>query len=261
MAPTRNGMYEDESALVCALEGFIAEIDRLLSPETVYTMADLESVKEKADQLLLELGPQFGDIRQEVKAMPFNPTSSRWRKRALLNESTGRVILPRHWNKEKFQSYVNDQLKRLRNLLLIARQRCATAGASAGTMPTETRPVIPMSSQRPKARLREMNLSVPERRAATVGEIIEELNQLRPGMTGTESDYDKLRSQHPRFVTFKVARKYPDLKEKVLNLQSHRRHIRLAQELAAAFHERNLSTVQTDWKRHKPDKYRQHVQK
>jgi hypothetical protein len=72
----------------------------------------------------------------------------------------------------------------------------------------------------------------------------------------SQSDYERLRAQHPAFLTFKVAAKHEELREKVLNVQDHRRHYRLAQELAAAYHGRELSTVKTDWKKHKPVKYR-----
>jgi hypothetical protein len=71
-----------------------------------------------------------------------------------------------------------------------------------------------------------------------------------------ESDYDELKRKYSKFITFKMAAIRGDLKEKVLNLQDHRRHYRLAQELAAAYHGRAPSTLQTDWKKHKPKKFR-----
>jgi hypothetical protein len=101
------------------------------------------------------------------------------------------------------------------------------------------------------------NLNPSERRAHTVAKIIEELDILKPGMTGSELDYDGLRRDHPRFLTFRIAGQHPELKEKVLSLQGNRRHFRLAQELVARKYGRELNTVQMDWKRHKPDKYRQ----
>jgi hypothetical protein len=101
------------------------------------------------------------------------------------------------------------------------------------------------------------NLSVSERRAQTVAQIFEELNRLRGRMTGAESDYQALRKENSHFRTFKVANKFPELKEKVLNLQGHRQHKRLAQELAAALHGVKLNTILMDWNRNKPKKYRQ----
>ena len=89
----------------------------------------------------------------------------------------------------------------------------------------------------------------------TVAQIIKELDILKPAMF-SNSDYEGLQQSHPAFLTFKVATKRADLREKVLNLQGHRRHYRLAQELAAAFYGKELSTLQTDWKKHKPKEFR-----
>lgn len=95
-----------------------------------------------------------------------------------------------------------------------------------------------------------------EARARTVATIIGELDILKPQMYGAD-DYERLEKENPDFLTFEVAKKRRDLKLKVLNVQGHRRHFRLAQELAAAYHGRQLSTIQTDWKRHKPQRFRQ----
>ncbi len=97
----------------------------------------------------------------------------------------------------------------------------------------------------------EKNLSPSERRAQTTAKLIAELSCLKPRMTGSETDYTQLRSENPHFLTFRIAAKHPELKEKVLNLQDHTRYIRLAQELSAAHYGRALSTVQTDWKKRK----------
>jgi len=101
------------------------------------------------------------------------------------------------------------------------------------------------------------NLTPSERRAATVAKVIEELDILKPHMTGSDSDYDQLARKNNRSITFRVARQHEDLKLKVQNLQDHRRHIRLAQELVARKTGRELGTIQMDWKKHKPVKYRQ----
>ena len=92
-------------------------------------------------------------------------------------------------------------------------------------------------------------------RASTVAKIIEELDVLKPQML-SESEYRELEGQHPSFLAFQVAKKRGDLKTKIINLREHRRHIRLAQELTAAYHGREWSTVKNDWKDHKPDKYK-----
>jgi hypothetical protein len=93
-------------------------------------------------------------------------------------------------------------------------------------------------------------------RAKTVATIIEELNTLRPQMFEDESEYNRLRTQYPQFLVFNIADDRPDLRMKIRAIQGSVRHIRLAQELAGAFHGRKLSTIQKDWKNFKPDKFR-----
>lgn len=110
------------------------------------------------------------------------------------------------------------------------------------------------AKKRPRRPHEQENLSPSERRAQTTAKLIVELGRLKPRMTGSETDYAKLRTENPGFLTFRIAAKHLDLKEKLLNLQGHTRYIRLAQELAAAHHGRALSTVQTDWKKRKPRK-------
>jgi hypothetical protein len=93
-------------------------------------------------------------------------------------------------------------------------------------------------------------------RAITVAKLIKELNDLKPQMFEDESEYSRLRAVYPDFATFKIVEQRPDLKTKVLAIQGSTRHIRLAQELAAAHHGRQLSTIQDDWKRHKPVEFK-----
>ena len=110
--------------------------------------------------------------------------------------------------------------------------------------------------RRRRKRIRPGRVPLPaEKRASTVARIIKELNDLKPKMHG-ESEYERLARKNPRFLTFRVADKHGELKEKVINVQAHRRHIRLAQELAAAYHRKQFSTIQTDWKKHKPKEFR-----
>ena len=93
-----------------------------------------------------------------------------------------------------------------------------------------------------------------------MAKIIEELNIIRPKMTGmvSEDDFTKVARTHSRFLTVRLARKHPDLKEKVVNIQDSRSHRRLAQELAGR-KRLALSTVKTYWKKYKPKKYRQRI--
>lgn len=95
------------------------------------------------------------------------------------------------------------------------------------------------------------------RRARTVGKLLGELDALKPEMY-TEQDYGRLAQTNKKFLCFRIARKHPGLRLKLENLQAHRQRVRLAQELAAAYHGVTLSTAQTDWKRHKPSSFRKH---
>jgi hypothetical protein len=93
-------------------------------------------------------------------------------------------------------------------------------------------------------------------RALTVAKLIRELNILRPTMFEDTSEYERLRGQHPEFLTFTIADRHPHLKAKLLAIQASARHIRLAQELAGAHHGRQLATIQDDWKAHKPPEFK-----
>lgn len=89
-------------------------------------------------------------------------------------------------------------------------------------------------------------------RALTVAKLIGELDQLKPQMIEDRKEYARLEIQHPEFLSFKIAEKRPELKTKILAIRGSRRHIRLAEELAAAHHGRQLATIQDDWKDYKP---------
>jgi hypothetical protein len=93
-------------------------------------------------------------------------------------------------------------------------------------------------------------------RARFVGNVLNELNALRIEMQVPEDDYNKFRSQNKRAQIIRLADKHPAFKEKLMAIQEHRQLIRLAQEAATLKFQRTLSTIQTDWKRNKPHKYR-----
>ena len=93
-------------------------------------------------------------------------------------------------------------------------------------------------------------------RACTVAKIIRELDQLRPQMFEDQKEYDSLRVQYPDFLAFLIAERRPDLKTKILAIRASTRHIRLAQEIAAAHHGRQLSTIRDDWKDFKPEEFK-----
>jgi hypothetical protein len=100
------------------------------------------------------------------------------------------------------------------------------------------------------------SIGVKQARAATAAKVIKELNLLKPQMFEDESEYQRLRSQHPGFLSFNVADARPDLKRKILAIQGSPKHIRLAQEIAAAHHGCAVATIQDDWKDYKPPEFR-----
>ena len=111
----------------------------------------------------------------------------------------------------------------------------------------------PTTSKSPKRE--QKRSSLPERRAITVATIIKELDILEPQLHH-ESDYERLKREKSEFLTFRETEKRRDLKELLLNIQDHRRYIRLAQQLAASHHGVRLDTIKTDWKKHKPAEFR-----
>jgi hypothetical protein len=95
-----------------------------------------------------------------------------------------------------------------------------------------------------------------QRRAATIARLINELSVLKPAMPKDEGEYARLSESHLDFLTFKIAQHRPDLKQKIVVIRSSSKHIRLAQELAAAHYSKALATIQDDWKRCKPPEFR-----
>jgi hypothetical protein len=94
-------------------------------------------------------------------------------------------------------------------------------------------------------------------RAATVARLLKELNTLKPQMFEDKAEYSRLHGQYPDFLVFTIAETRPDLRTKILAIQGSTRHVRLAQELAAAHHGKSFATIHDDWKDHKPAEFRQ----
>jgi len=97
--------------------------------------------------------------------------------------------------------------------------------------------------------------SVSGRRAMTVARLIEELQDVKPGLID-EADLEKRKAEHPDMLLWEVLRRHQDKTERVLYDEFSRRQIRLAQELAAAHHGVTVATIQTDWRDHKPAEFR-----
>jgi hypothetical protein len=125
--------------------------------------------------------------------------------------------------------------------------RVPTSGATGRVGPSP----VPDDDEQP-----DFGKAAKKTRAETVAKVIRELDKLKPQMFEDESEYNKLRAQNPTFISFQIAEQRPDLKRKILAIQGSTRHIMLAQELAAAHYGRQLSTIQDDWKDHKPAEFR-----
>lgn len=116
-------------------------------------------------------------------------------------------------------------------------------------LPTRRRPGKRKEATRRQAQTKS------QKRARTVATLFKELSTLEPQIR-YETDYWNLANRYPNYLTFPIAKKRDDLRAKVINLQEQTQHMRLAQELAAATHKKKLSTIQTDWKHHKPPEFR-----
>lgn len=97
---------------------------------------------------------------------------------------------------------------------------------------------------------------VARARASTVARLIGELNILKPQMLEDEQEYDLLQNRYPGYLCFQIAKARPDLKMKILFIRGSARHIRLAQELAAAHYGLSLETMKAAWKHQKPVQYK-----
>jgi len=83
-------------------------------------------------------------------------------------------------------------------------------------------------------------------RADWVAKVWSELTQIKPQMVN-EGHYSQVQRAHPQFEVFRVAKKHPDVKRWIENIQSRRDLVTLAQEIVARKFGVADSTVQTDW--------------
>jgi hypothetical protein len=94
-------------------------------------------------------------------------------------------------------------------------------------------------------------------RAKAVQSVLEELAKITPLMKSS-IDYHEVRKQFPNSMTFNVCDGIPALKVKLENIAGHQQRVRFAQEIVAAKYGRERSTVEKDWKTHKPRKEKAH---
>jgi hypothetical protein len=88
-------------------------------------------------------------------------------------------------------------------------------------------------------------------RAQQVGIVLAELNRIAPLML-SESDYEALSQQFAGTVVFRVCNDHKELRPKLESIREHQQYVRFAHEIVAAKYGRKRSTVEKDWKTHKP---------
>jgi len=96
-------------------------------------------------------------------------------------------------------------------------------------------------------------IDASEARSRAVAKVIKELTVLRPQIFSAD-DYPKIREHYPRYLTIQVCERHPDLKLKLESIQGHQQFKMFAKEIVARHFSREYSTVEKDWKKHKPDR-------
>jgi hypothetical protein len=92
-------------------------------------------------------------------------------------------------------------------------------------------------------------------RAKTVARIIERLHLFNATSDG--QDYERLKQQDSGFAAaLETVWRRPKLEAQLTELVNYRAKKQMAVRFAADYHEKELSTIQTDWKHNKPPKFR-----
>lgn len=110
--------------------------------------------------------------------------------------------------------------------------------------------------RRKKARSRAPNkaqerpISATQRRASVVAKIIKELRVIKPDLHN-QGHWNRLKGEHPKYLIFKIAQKDASVKEWIENVQDRNDIVKLAQEIAAKYFGKTISTLQTDWSHRK----------
>ena len=96
---------------------------------------------------------------------------------------------------------------------------------------------------------------IGKKRAADVVRAQEEIAQVRNQMD-RDDDYYRLKSDHPSFMLFSVCDRDQELKELLLGIKGHhqRKALRFAKQVAAAYNDIKLNTIEKAWDLYNPDK-------
>jgi hypothetical protein len=189
------------------------------------------------------------DWIEQIKGYVLSALTTRWK---CCSRATDK------WFEEVCRPVVTTALTSAAYERMNVRRGVGSSRENMGSGATECSPAISDgASAVVSSRNRKGDAQIAKRaRAKTVAILIAELNVLKPQMFEDEPEYRRLSKQYPNYLTFKIAENRPDLKLKIIAIQGSSRHIRLAQELAAANHGRALSTIQDDWKHFKPSEYK-----
>jgi len=94
-------------------------------------------------------------------------------------------------------------------------------------------------------------------RARSVAMLYEELRIISPRLSTAGEELEELRKHYPSFQVFQIVEARPKLRTELVGASSSKRILlRLAQKLASHYHEKEVSTIETDWKDHKPKMYK-----
>jgi hypothetical protein len=92
-------------------------------------------------------------------------------------------------------------------------------------------------------------------RARSVAFLYEELQILSPRLSSGE-EYQKVMQRYRHFKVFEIVESRPKLQQELEQSESSRGMLSRAQKLAAHYHGKEVSTIETDWKHNKPATYR-----
>jgi hypothetical protein len=90
------------------------------------------------------------------------------------------------------------------------------------------------------------------RRAELVGQLIKELNALRPQLQVPDEDYPKLVAENPGYEAFKIAKNHPAAAKYIKQTPDRPRVNTLAYKIAAIHFSVSSETIKNAWRKYKP---------
>jgi hypothetical protein len=209
--------------------------------QAVTSPHELQSLQTHALDAMYQAGEDASHAYREIDGLDFSG-----------------VFLSRpHLTVQRAEQEILPRVERFVELLELAAQKPQVTQRPKRSEPTTKRYRQRKKLGKSKEPIQQEAPKPAKARARTIARLIGELNVLKPQMN-SEQDYGRLAKSYPEFLCFRIAEQQPKLRVKLENLQDHCQHVRLAQELAAAYHGVSVATAQTDWKKHKPRDFRKH---